>query len=397
MSGEKSLPTLVANRSMAETLHYANVGSETLWRTRRAPSLTPPRTVQQMRFDLWTLPLWSTLPSDRALAPDAFPLTAPTLHPKWQERSLSLAQAHALLSASEARLHLWAWEHIPTLREYLPSALFCANNETAVEWAMNRKFSLLFAQKYLSSPHEEIGVFLVESEEELLRLRSLYPRLMVKHPYSSSGRGVALLQNNDSSLFALQSLLKYGFVMIERWVEKKNDYAAEYFIDDSEEVAFRGISCFETDPHGRYSGNLMQGREYAYEHLAQEVGEETLRSTIRDHIRCLQSELAPYYSGWVGIDMLSFREASSGKTALHPFVEINLRYTMGAYALDLYDRVCPPGSTARMRIVPLSESIVSTYKHALTEAPLAPLPYGHHLLTPVRAESRYGALLDVEK
>ena len=73
------------------------------------------------------------------------------------------------------------------------------------------------------------------------------------------------------------------------------------------------------------------------------------------HRAYLSREVAPYYRGPVGIDLLTYRpDGVSNRTALHPWVEINLRYTMGHYALDLYHERIPQGSPDQYRFGILS-------------------------------------------
>ena len=75
--------------------------------------------------------------------------------------------------------------------------------------------------------------------------------------------------------------------------------------------------------------------------------------------------MAPYYCGAVGIDLLTYRpDGVSSRIALHPWVEINLRYTMGHYALDLYRKRVPQGSLDQYRFgilsAPRAKALLST-------------------------------------
>ena len=55
------------------------------------------------------------------------------------------------------------------------------------------------------------------------------------------------------------------------------------------------------------------------------------------------------YSGFLGVDMLVYRRPD-GSAAVHPFIELNLRYTMGLVAVELSRRVVHPDAIGRLLI-----------------------------------------------
>ena len=72
------------------------------------------------------------------------------------------------------------------------------------------------------------------------------------------------------------------------------------------------------------------------EKLLGAVGREAWARAQEAHKRFLSSEVAPYYEGPVGIDMMVVREGNSLR--LHPFVEMNVRHTMGSLAHRIQQR-----------------------------------------------------------
>lgn len=382
---------------MPFTIHYANVGSETVWQKREAPSFTLPKVVQEMRRDLASLPLWTTPQEDRTLL--ATPFSADHLqafHPSFKKRLCTLQEAEKLLSRHEADLSVWAPERIAALHAWgaLPSDV---RPNSPIDRAIGRQLSARFFERYAHNVSQEVATWLITSESQLETLLSTETSLIFKHPYSSSGRGVAHWQKGSPHRFALQGLSKYGFILVERKMPKVADYAAEYYITPRQEVLFRGISVFETDPLGHYVGNQMLGKSKAFDALTQIIGADKWQDTLSSHMRCLTEEVAPYYTGWIGIDMLTFHSATLREIDLHPFVEINLRYTMGAYALDLYDAICPPESHASLRIIKLSNSGATSCQKPLTQEPIfSPFDSGSYLLTPITPQSQYGAILKID-
>ena len=113
------------------------------------------------------------------------------------------------------------------------------------------------------------------------------------------------------------------------------------------EVVFRGYSLFKTEHYG-YGGNLLMPDSAILLALSHYVDIEelaTAKSLVSDF---LQKEIAPHYEGDAGVDMFVYQE--DGAYKLHPFVEVNLRKTMGLAAHDIYARYCHPESRGTFRI-----------------------------------------------
>ena len=114
------------------------------------------------------------------------------------------------------------------------------------------------------------------------------------------------------------------------------------------EVTFRGYSLFQTAHYG-YAGNLLMPDDAILSTLSQYLDIQEIlqnQNLVRDF---LQKHFAPYYDGEAGVDMFVYQE--DGRHKLHPFVEVNLRKTMGLAAHDLYARYCHPEARGTFRIV----------------------------------------------
>lgn len=157
--------------------------------------------------------------------------------------------------------------------------------------------------------------------------------VVVKAPWSSSGRGVRFVEadnlqpNFGSWLHNL--LLRQGSVMVEPYYHKVKDFAMEFSADGKGHIRYEGLSLFHT-ANGAYVGNILATEQTKRDMLSRYVPLTLLDSICEDI--CSELDLADY-RGPFGIDMMVVRE--NDRLLLHPCVEINLRRTMGHVALTL--------------------------------------------------------------
>lgn len=173
-------------------------------------------------------------------------------------------------------------------------------------------------------------------------------RSMCKTPWSCSGRGVfvAAWPVEEAVWRRIEkTMATQGGVAIEPLYSVAADFAME-FVADATEVRYAGLSVFET-AGGRYGGNVVAGDAALAGRLPAGL-RPALPAVGRVVADCLQRHIGGRYRGVMGVDMMVVRTAD-GRWALHPFVELNLRRTMGMVALNLRG-VLPAG--AHFRIVP---------------------------------------------
>lgn len=162
--------------------------------------------------------------------------------------------------------------------------------------------------------------------------------LMMKSPWSSSGRGLIPITEipfHKSIKQQLASALKsQGFVMAEPLLEKVHDLA---FLYDSNRgiIKFSGISRFFTNTKGQYEGNYLGDFPADITHPERNFLEWAILHLPKLHIKVLtETGLINSYSGPLGIDTLIFRD-EAGNLKINPCLEINWRYTMGHISLEL--------------------------------------------------------------
>lgn len=351
---------------MRTPLIVCNIGHEVALEAGDALHYTPPRLIRQMRSALWSLPLWAVpvwLDGDSWWV---HPFSE-SLSPYLTDRELShIAKG----DVGDSELILWGHErslaHSLAKQYGLCGGEACSELPQELMPCWTRAASAHFFEKYSSVPWRS-RVAMITQVEELAKLLT-QGACLVKLPYSSSGRGLWRINQLDCQLEGtLRKLLqRHGTLLVEPLLDKLQDYGAEYYIDEAGEVQFVGLCAFETDGQGRYLESLCQAPEETLRQLTESLSDpDELTQALAQHRAYLSREVAPYYRGAVGIDLLTYRpDGVSSRTALHPWVEINLRYTMGHYALDLYRERVPQGSYDQYRFgilsAPRAKALLST-------------------------------------
>ena len=161
--------------------------------------------------------------------------------------------------------------------------------------------------------------------------------LVVKAPWSSSGRGVRFMEG-DMNIYdkgwVRHVIEKQGSVMVEPYYNKVKDFGMEFVSDGKGIVSYVGLSLFQTS-NGAYTGNILASEDEK-EHMISRYISVDLLKAIRQKICTLMGVLLKdRYAGAFGIDMMVVRRDDGDGFLLHPCVEINLRRTMGHVAISL--------------------------------------------------------------
>ena len=190
----------------------------------------------------------------------------------------------------------------------------------------------------------------VEQVEELYQR---YGRLVLKAPWSSSGRGVRFFTMDNGQLTIdngqlpmsnwIANVLKtQGSIMAEPYYNKVKDFGMEFEADAEGRIRYLGLSLFHT-VNGAYQGNILATETVKREMISRYVSVELLDRIKQNIIGCLR---LPGYVGPFGIDMMIVKSIGNGnhnsqlsivncQLGLHPCVEINIRRTMGHVALSI--------------------------------------------------------------
>lgn len=154
-----------------------------------------------------------------------------------------------------------------------------------------------------------------------------HPRIVLKAPWSGSGRGLRWvdekLSEQDES-WIRKTVASQRCVIAEERYDVKDDFAFEYYVENGL-VEFVGMSFFVTQS-GVYRHNILLPDEAI--RIRCGVTPELGRS-IKSW---LQISIAPYYNGYLGVDCFSTQD---GRIVVS---EINLRHTMGLVAHRYLER-----------------------------------------------------------
>jgi hypothetical protein len=176
--------------------------------------------------------------------------------------------------------------------------------------------------------------------EQVTGLLQRYGRMVLKAPWSSSGRGVRFcdamrlnkkeeIKDNPEEIVHknwIANVLKtQGSIMAEPYYNNVKDFGMEFMADEDGHINYLGLSLFHT-VNGAYVGNILATESVKREMISRYVSVELLDRIRKNIIGRLQLD---GYVGPFGIDMMVTKEG------LHPCVEINLRRTMGHVALAI--------------------------------------------------------------
>ena len=165
--------------------------------------------------------------------------------------------------------------------------------------------------------------------QEVEQLLELYGQVIMKAPWSSSGRGLRFL-STERTPFQMQAgwfrnmVAQQGSVMVEPWYNKVKDFGMEFSADDAG-IHYLGLSLFHT-LNGAYTGNILATENAKREMISRYVPVDLL-DKIKQYI--IGSLNLGNYRGPFGVDMMIVGDR------IHPCVEINLRRTMGHVALEI--------------------------------------------------------------
>lgn len=241
----------------------------------------------------------------------------------------------------------------------------------------------------------------IESIEEYIKNNPL--PIVVKTPFSSSGRGILWLRKevltNAERNWIKGALHRQGFICLEKGLDKTLDFAMEFYSDGRGTVRYEGLSVFRTEDKGAYCGNLLASQEILHQELGKHIDKALLEQTKEAVINSLQAVYSKTYEGYLGVDMMLYQK--NGQTAIHPCVEVNMRFTMGLVALKLFDRYISPSATGSFHITfeKTPGAALETHHKTQAEHPLqisdGRIEKGYLSLCPVTHQTFYRAYLNI--
>ena len=301
-----------------------------------------PEPAVQLASDLSLLPVWYADYGDTVIT-DTDAGLPPLV------RGVHLSGIRDVVVGENDRLMPWGWDRsvrMQFLRAGVPADWLPSVSEIDMVRALSHRRTAGRAMDYVRA--HASGMRLPDAAVELGSFREVEAfvasrgNAVLKAPWSGSGRGVfwcGVQMAQSLAGWCGRVIQRQGCVMGEQALDKVQDFAME-FLCSAGEVSFAGYSLFTTSG-GVYRGNRMMSDTMIEDELAKYVPVSDLH-TVRDLLcRFLSGEIAPHYSGYVGVDMMVYRDG--GEFLINPAVEINMRMTMGMVARVIYDRYVGEG------------------------------------------------------
>ncbi|MCX6238687.1 MAG: hypothetical protein NTY07_14180 [Bacteroidia bacterium] len=338
--------------------------------------------------------------------------------PTFKETESALSDP-VFLSGEKGFLYPWGWS--PAAHKLLsPLKSGCCPeflDSPVAEWheihreLYSRKSALTILQHIINEQNSDILLpysdlpEICTSHEQIIALQQKWGKVVVKAPWSSSGRGLQILRPNEYNRTNRQVITGFlkqqGFVVVEPWHNKVHDLSFQFFSFGNGIIEYRGLTSFSTDHLGRYVGNFIQELPPDLTPELNEFLHENLPNVKQALLQELtSSNYSTDYYGWLGVDALIF-ESSDENLKIHICLEINCRFTMGAIALSLRTHL-EERSIGKFRITNGKEGYFAQFcKEMMNKEPLivesGKIVSGFLPVTPTSPESSFGAYISVKE
>ena len=314
-------------------------------------NFTAPHAGRQLRHDLGFLPaIWAQdgdiiLVDDVEHAERAYRKFAFRLHSMlgnerlYESRRMFLSLHRPLPAVTPDDINPWGWNSAlkATLLRHGVAPILLPNDQklqTIRQLSHRRTAATLLPQLKVEGTVGE--AFECTTEEQVEALLAKYKQLVMKAPWSSSGRGLRFVnskQNLKNSSYLTgwfrNLVASQGSVMVEPYYNKVKDFGMEFSSDGKGGVSYMGLSLFST-ANGAYTGNILATEAVKTQIMANYLPVSLLDDVKTKICQALGKSFKDTYSGLFGIDMMVV--ANNEGFLLHPCVEINLRRTMGHVA-----------------------------------------------------------------
>ena len=242
------------------------------------------------------------------------------------------------------RVEVWGWDlairaflmRYGVSSQLLPSV---TQIDTIRQLSHRREAMHLLAQ--LQGPGVVGETAMAGSVEAVRQQMDHWGNVVVKAPWSSSGRGVRFLDNRmtvHDEGWLQHVISRQGHVMVEPHYAKVKDFGMEFVCDEQGRIGYLGLSLFHTS-NGAYTGNILADEEQKMEMISHYIPVDLFVSVQQNICHILEGVLKGSYTGPFGVDMMVVAREDQQGFWLHPCVEINLRRTMGHVALSLTRQV----------------------------------------------------------
>jgi len=302
-------------------------------------NFTAPHAGRQLRADLGFIPAIWAAADDRVLVENVEDA---------ERRFLRLTRRPfgRFIAKEQIRKHqfsavdVWGWDlaiRAYLLRWGLDAAIMPSVTQIDVIRQLSHRRYAMQLLESLQMPSTIGSSFETDQMSDITGRLDSGEHLVVKAPWSSSGRGVRFMDgdmNIYDSGWLRHIIEKQGSVMVEPYYNKVKDFGMEFVSDGNGTVRYVGLSLFQTS-NGAYTGNILASEEEKEIAISHYIPIDLLKSVQQKICIEMGALLKDRYTGAFGIDMMVIRRDDGDGFLLHPCVEINLRRTMGHVAISL--------------------------------------------------------------
>jgi hypothetical protein len=192
-----------------------------------------------------------------------------------------------------------------------------------------------------------------KSVEEVEAMLSKNMPLILKSPWSSSGRGLLATRSVSREDILRQSagtIRRQCSILVEHEWEKIEDFALLYDADGNGNATFVGFSVFTTNERGAYIGNRLAAQDVLHEYMKSRF--PRIDAVIDAVGKSLSTNIATSYRGPLGVDMMLIKSPEGDTDKMIAVCEVNLRMTMGRVAHEFAARHLAKGSNGVYQVLP---------------------------------------------
>jgi hypothetical protein len=397
------------------TCEYAVANGNASWQ--------PNRLLQKMESDLDTLPLFFAQPNDIVLVrkqPSENFLTRLKSMGILPPRFMLPEDALKATANGEKLNRLMPWGWSPAAHKLLAplkescSASFLnspvANWNSAKKEFYSKKFSLGILENLLPLlPREKVLPpeklpRVVTARNEFQQLIEQWGKLMVKAPWSSSGRGLQPITKIPVVPKVWEKLMgivnEQGYAIAEPLLDKALDMSLQFELKAGK-INYLGRSIFLTNKKGQYQGNFLKGLPKNILPETKKIAEELPEMLKTPLIKILEeSPFSENYEGNFGVDVLIYRD-EEGQPRVNPCLEINVRQNMGLLSLHL-EKYLAPGSNGMFKTFYQKDTAFLAFVNEMKEKypPVisgSQIAEGFFPLTEATSDAQFGAYIIAEK
>ena len=317
-------------------------------------NFTPPRNAMLLRQAGAMLPVWTAFDGD-------FIYSDNTADSNWLQSVMSVSRKNiSLLSGDNIdkieSISPWGWSRAIAntlrLKGVSPHLLPSDEQIDKIRMLSHRRSSIVINQQLqLHGLNVSIPVEFSDIQQLKHYLDTHHSAVVIKSPWSSSGRGVLYSDNTETTRLLNQAegiIKNQGSILVEPKHKKIIDFAMLYQLKNGI-AKYVGLSVFNTLTGGNYTGNIVASEQHLSNIITQYIS-PTYLNQLQNALEVILCDLVGNnYNGICGIDMMVYVD-ENGDYQIAPCIELNLRHTMGYVAHCLARDIIAPYSIAEMKV-----------------------------------------------